>query len=158
MSHSLYYFGDVTSICSRLNHTVLLSSCCLSLQQILNEWYHENGLDKCSTDKPLTVSVSENDSIDFVKTNSSPGSSWAHMRRSSISSNGPTHSLQLQHTPQSQLHNSLAANSTPLLASRKLDISMGSAKKVSQLVCLLLTVCVELDPQELHTTRLHRSK
>lgn len=69
-------------------------------------------------DKPLTVSVSpQEESIDFVKTNSSPGSSWAHLRRNSlVTTPQPTHT-------NSTLHPNL-------LASRKLDVSMGSAKKV----------------------------
>ena len=75
-------------------------------------------MDKCSIDKPLTVSVSESDNIDFVKTNSSPGSTWAHLRRNSVSSNSQS------------AHVSQANSNTPLLASRKLDTSMGSAKKV----------------------------
>ncbi|XP_067932021.1 inactive histone-lysine N-methyltransferase 2E-like isoform X2 [Watersipora subatra] len=80
-------------------------------KHLLIEWYNEKGLDK-----PLTVSVSQSESMDFVKTNSSPGSSWAHLRRNSITgSNQPTNTAQ--------------SNTTPVLSSRKLDISMGSAKK-----------------------------
>lgn len=82
------------------------------LQDLLNEWYHEKGLDRASTEKPLSVSTSMEDSIDFVKTNSSPGSSWAHLRRNSVSSN--SHTTQI----------------TPTVPTRKLDTSMGSAKKV----------------------------
>ena len=52
------------------------------------------------------------DNIDFVKTNSSPGSSWAHLRRNSMSTN------------------SQPSQSTPIVPTRKLDTSMGSAKKV----------------------------
>lgn len=74
-------------------------------------------MDKPGLDKPLSiVTTPQEDSIDFVITNSSPGSTFAHLRRSSISANSVTSG------------SSTSLSTTP---ARKLDTSMGSAKKVS---------------------------
>lgn len=77
-------------------------------------------MEKAAMDKSLSVITTptpQEESIDFVITSSSPGSTFAHLRRTSVSGGSN--------------NTAATASSTP---ARRLDTSMGSAKKVGGLI------------------------